>query len=1122
MPVAETLGIITLKLAPVFAEALAEFLLGKSLSSTVVAKLSQLYADRVQQVLDEGKQKEQLQALGKTVAAQVADQHRAALTHLPKNERLAVVEEVVTTLAQANLSADWLVREARLTPDRLHTQLQKRAVEGLATNSRRVYDALLKDCATALTRVALQLPHYQTTMDAVALQDHEQFLAFLNRFFAQPSEAARKFEERYRTAIGDELNHMDIFGVTDYQHMLGERQPLSVSFVCLSAEWKKRTTDEERHQVELEKRLMGTNVPPKYFSGDVDLLLAQASRLVVRAPAGMGKTTLLRWLVVQCALGEFKGDLAAWNDYVPFYVQLRDYVGQIDALRPENFLSKQFDHLLPAPEGWIKDVLETGRALIVLDGVDELPADQREAMRQKVARWVRDYAPARFVVSSRDYALQQDRWPEWETWITQENFVEAALTPMTPTQITSFVAHWYQALDKRRISPRQKELPSYSTDLQHQMQDPSPMRQLAETPLMCAMLCALHHDHYQELPRRRGELYDQCIKLLFQRERLRKILPSAEEELKLDDTLKRKLAEELAYEMMDNKLSRMTETAAEKCLGIALHKLKQPDTLAPNARRHFVYRISLLREPVVGEVEFVHRTFQEYLAACAMWRLQKNRRVVTDRPSDWQEVILLAANMPDREVESQRLVLDLLAEAQKADKEDARLYALLAVATWGLKLWQDDETDSAIPPILETLVPPHKDAEIALLAEGGERIIPFLANKATYQDSEAAQCVKTLLRIGTPAVLPVLAQYAQARACITEGTRANELWQVMFGNRQLLEALGQGWGQFDRKTYAREVLSHSEIIITNQLEGNPEEGLEYFQRIHYLDANNSPLQTLSALVALTQLQYLYLNDTGVIDAGLSALVALTQLQHLQLDNTGVTDAGLPELVALTQLQELSLSNTGVTDAGLPALAALTQLRTLYLDNTGVTDAGLPALVALTQLRTLYLGNTGVTDAGLSALKTLTQLQYLYLNNTGVADAGLSALKTLTQLQYLNLNNTGVTDAGLSALKTLTQLQYLFLNNPGVTDAGLPALVALTQLQYLFLSNTGVTDAGLTALVALTQLQYLDLNNTGVTDAGLSALVALTQLQHLQLYNTGVTHAGVAKLKQTLPNLRVSH
>ena len=72
-----------------------------------------------------------------------------------------------------------------------------------------------------------------------------------------------------------------------------------------------------------------------------------------------------------------------------------------------------------------------------------------------------------------------------------------------------------------------------------------------------------------------------------------------------------------------------------------------------------------------------------------------------------------------------------------------------------------------------------------------------------------------------------------------------------------------------------------------------------------------------------------------------------------------------------------------------------------------------------------------------------------------------------------------------------------------------------------LMNRKLTDAGLAHLKGLNNLTGLLLADTKVTDAGLAHLKGLTKLKRLGLWDTKVTDAGKKKLKQALPNCKIS-
>ncbi|HET6328719.1 MAG TPA: TIGR03067 domain-containing protein [Planctomycetaceae bacterium] len=81
---------------------------------------------------------------------------------------------------------------------------------------------------------------------------------------------------------------------------------------------------------------------------------------------------------------------------------------------------------------------------------------------------------------------------------------------------------------------------------------------------------------------------------------------------------------------------------------------------------------------------------------------------------------------------------------------------------------------------------------------------------------------------------------------------------------------------------------------------------------------------------------------------------------------------------------------------------------------------------------------------------------------------------------------------------------------------------LSAVHGLFLCRSKVTDAGLASLDGINNISHIDLEATAITDAGLEHLRNMTRLNSLIVTDTKVTAAAVSRLKQSLPQLRVTH
>lgn len=107
-------------------------------------------------------------------------------------------------------------------------------------------------------------------------------------------------------------------------------------------------------------------------------------------------------------------ELEDWNDTIPLFIRLRQLVDR-GLPQPEDFpqlLAPMFADTMPL--GWVHRQLEDGRAIVLIDGLDEVS----EGMRDEVHDWVKDltetYEHCRFVISSRPHAIDAG-------WMAREN-----------------------------------------------------------------------------------------------------------------------------------------------------------------------------------------------------------------------------------------------------------------------------------------------------------------------------------------------------------------------------------------------------------------------------------------------------------------------------------------------------------------------------------------------------------------------------------------------------------------------------------------------------------------------------------------------------------------------------
>ncbi len=154
------------------------------------------------------------------------------------------------------------------------------------------------------------------------------------------------------------------------------------------------------------------------------------------------------------------------------------------------------------------------------------------------------------------------------------------------------------------------------------------------------------------------------------------------------------------------------------------------------------------------------------------------------------------------------------------------------------------------------------------------------------------------------------------------------------------------------------------------------------------------------------------------------------------------------------------------------------------------------------------GDGKATDAELEAVRALQQ-----------SGARLSGNKE-GRVVRLDLSGAEVSEEQLANAGQCERLETLVMQAATFDEAGLVHLQGLKRIGQISLKETGVTDAGLAHLSQLKSLREIDLEETKITDEGLEHLAGLKNLEKLYLVGTSTTPTGVAKLKASLPNLKV--
>ncbi|MCF2529363.1 NACHT domain-containing protein [Yinghuangia soli] len=605
------------------------------------------------------------------------------------------------------------------------------AAYSLVPAARGAYERLSVLACTAVVEFVRSHPEFPLQADIEQLERLER----IERHVGPPDdEALAAFERRYLAAVDRQLNRLELFGVTlrdrDFHY------PMSTAYISVAAQSEDTT------------RLRTSSAGPLR----IEEVLGDRRRILLRGEAGSGKTTLMQRLALWAAQDTFPPDLRDWAGTVPFFLPLRHFSFTGAPPRPEDFL----DYTSPLlrdemPVHWVRDLLAAGRALVLIDGVDELPVDQRERMRRE---WLRElcamYPRSRFVVSSRPSAIG-------ESWLGEYGFGCASLQPMNLSDQREFVAHWHSAVAEYQKTPRE---PDVEADLIAKLTTRRHLRRLASNPLLCALICALHHERRMQLPEDRIKLYEAALEMLVvRRDSVRGV--RAAEGVVVGEREQEILLQKLAYWMIRNGLTEASrEDALERVTGYlagTAHGTDDPEAVL----RHLIVRSGVLREPGPGRVDFVHRTFQEFLAAREALDagdiniLLKN----CDKDDQWREVVVMAVGL-GREHERNRLIRGLLKRAADVKNRHAAL-TLIAADAIGNAPAIDPLLRSEVTEQAGRLLPPRSSETANALAALGESVLDLMPAYDGSIEGTMQHVTALLLMVGGEAAIDLLGSYAR-------------------------------------------------------------------------------------------------------------------------------------------------------------------------------------------------------------------------------------------------------------------------------------------------------------------------------------------------------------------------
>ncbi|MFI5476326.1 NACHT domain-containing protein [Streptomyces cacaoi] len=757
----------------------------------------------------------------------------------------------------------------------------------------------------------------------------------------RPGTGDTAFDRRYLPYLARRHDHITIYGI-DLRDS-PDRWPLEVAYLSLEATTTEHSAPENP-----------TAVPARLPAEEA---LKGHDRVLLRGDAGSGKTTLVQWLAVTAARD---------GDRIPFVLPLRTLIRTGALPSPEDFLTAVSCPLTP-PQGWTERVLAAGRGLVLVDGLDEIHAADRHRTRDWLLALTRAFPGNSWLLTSRPTAVRPD-------WLADEGFRELVLAPMQRADVATFVRRWHTAA----------RAPEYEGQLLDALRTKRDLARLATNPLMCGLICALHRERRGYLPTGRKELYDAALAMLLAR-RDRERGMSAVDDVEPGEEAQLEILQRLAYALVLSGRTEMglatAEGIVERCLPSLAATAGSAD--APTVLRALLLRSGLLRQPATGVVDFVHRTFQDYLGA--RYAIEEGHLDVLIGHADeaqWEDVVRMAVAHA-RPSERGLLLRQLLT------RDEPRL-TLLALACLEHAAALDPAVRTEVEQRAAALIPPRTTQEAIALAGAGPLVLELLPGPEGLTSVEA-RCVTI-----TASVLG--AAEPEGALGVLRRFRDHPSLPV----RRLLSG---SWSRFDVREYATEVLDH---LARNRLFVVCEsaEQREALRRMR-------PWPSVAFRGSLT------------VREAADAVVEPASVETLSLERN-------PDLTHLGGLSAFpALHGLWILDC--PAVRGLEPVAELTVTDLAVFTpiADLTGLDRLCALDHLSVGQPLAGHALPDALPTEAPLKYLYLGHDSTVGTGLRGLSQWPTLTALCLSSlaTALTAADWQEIVAHPALTGLSLYGP---------------------------------------------------------------------------------------------
>ncbi|MCL6591200.1 MAG: SUMF1/EgtB/PvdO family nonheme iron enzyme [Firmicutes bacterium] len=419
---------------------------------------------------------------------------------------------------------------------------------------------------------------------------------------------------------------------------------------------------------------------------DIEELLGRVECILLRGNAGMGKSTLVKHLANTITHGATP---PIFKDYLPVMVLLKDlWLIYNEALNQSCKKKLTFEELLeayleksrcPLSMEVIGNYLVRNKALFLFDGLDEVPEGLRDGLATLIAEFRFKNKENRFLLTGRPHGISGKVIECFGKFLHD-------IHPLDQPKIEEFIRKWFRVVSGQATGLANVTAEDMVADTRHHEY----IATFTQNPLLLAAVCVLYQAR-KRIPEQRADLYNRIVENLLWRRFHDPARPDLENQVAL-------YLMSLAFSLQVKNRKTVEEDEARQVLREVFPKESNEGEQSYLLRINRLFQeiepcCGLLNRLSSGEIEFSHLTFQEFLAAKHMEKMDLDYRRYLGKEW-WEETLILHIgyiNLKSK-IRSNAMVEGIFKAESGSEREKIHLWLLGAKTLRDFQASQREET----------------------------------------------------------------------------------------------------------------------------------------------------------------------------------------------------------------------------------------------------------------------------------------------------------------------------------------------------------------------------------------------------------------------------------------------